>query len=73
MSPDAEDDGRPEIIRAVHGVTQNGSWFLLADVAGHRPGDAVDGATSERLSRDEWLVVLGSRERDIIKLLHPSA
>ena len=50
MSPDAADHRRPEIIRAVHGVTHDGHWFLLADLVGNQPGDSSR-AHATRVSR----------------------
>lgn len=68
MPPHAASNGRPEIIRAVHGVTPAGDWFLLADVAPARPGSEWLACEDASASGDRWLVVLGRRDRDIITL-----
>jgi len=67
MIDEPRDDGRPEVIRAIHGVTASGDRFLLADVAPKPTGD-VDDLLDERPVDESWLVVLGRRDRDIIPL-----
>ncbi len=57
---------RPEIIHAVHGVTPNGSWFLLAGIAPNQSSNDGRPCTGENMSGDSWLVVLGHPDRDII-------
>lgn len=65
--PDVDSPSRLEIIRAVHGVTPAGSWFLLADVAMSRP-DSRNHDPAEPAFDASWLVILGSPDRDIITL-----
>jgi hypothetical protein len=67
MPDEPRDGGRPAVIRAVHGVTASGDWFLLADVASKPPG-GVDDMSDARRFDESWLVVLGRRDRDIITL-----
>jgi len=57
---------RPGIIHAVHGVTPDGSWFLLAAIAPNRSSNDSRPCTAETTTSDPWLVVLGHHDRDII-------
>ncbi len=57
---------RPSIIRALHGVSASGDWFLMADLAPKHDTDGEHRPLDEPVIDDTWLVILGHRDRDII-------
>ena len=73
MPSDTEQNTRSEIIRAFHGVSSTGNWFLLADLAPGQPDDGLSCLAGSRTFDASWLVILGRRDRAIITLQEPDA